>query len=556
MTRDGQSLTTSIQRSAQPMPSGHTPGSVTVTKQTKGSSAASPDATRPTTPRDRAPAPPYGQGAPAPPKSELGDAVSEISYSRTAGSGRRTPLLTITAQPEYADLSLEELRAQHYSQLAKPVLPKQPDAPVPSPPAPPSVTRSLPPLPTQDAGADQSIRAPARKEEGKAVGYVDVAVVAVKNVPSLAHMPPAFDILCAVIVDEMENMTSAAPWSPEVVFNEEFRFLAHSSTTKVLIDILARVPGAEAEGIGKCSVDVASLVRGGGEEVPQHLWYYVHGKEASSAATENDADVIGTPAGPCQIQLRLRFSQLASDVSKLANKKAMQGFKSPRGTPRSGSLDLPGDRDRDRDRDTGREGTMSEASAAPHRLNGLGGPGRDNGESRGREGAGMGHEEAAALVRQAVGLEVTIASARHLPKVDLLGSCDGYVGLEWRCQHQNFTTSVKKNTLSPDWGETFLFRFDKKAFESAQGSAAADLKLTVMDWNKLSHHAHIGDCVVEASRLRQLLVDNVDSPEQLPKQMTLHLVKPSTGLRQMNDPGNTVVGKDKLPTQACESETC
>jgi hypothetical protein len=57
--------------------------------------------------------------------------------------------LTITAQPEYADLSFEELRAQHYSQLAKPVLPRQPDAPVPSPPAPPSVTGSLPPLPSR-----------------------------------------------------------------------------------------------------------------------------------------------------------------------------------------------------------------------------------------------------------------------------------------------------------------------------------------------------------------------------------------------------------------------
>lgn len=44
------------------------------------------------------------------------DAVSEISHSRKSG-GRKTPLISITALPEFANQSLEELRAEHYEKL-------------------------------------------------------------------------------------------------------------------------------------------------------------------------------------------------------------------------------------------------------------------------------------------------------------------------------------------------------------------------------------------------------------------------------------------------------
>ena len=74
---------------------------------------------------------------------------------------------------------------------------------------------------------------------------------------------------------------------------------------------------------------------------------------------------------------------------------------------------------------------------------------------------------------------------------------DATVGIEWPGQRQQHTTSVKKNTLSPDWGESFHFAFDEATFD--QNAPGSGLKLTVMDWNKLSHHAHIGDI---SSRLR------------------------------------------------------
>ena len=53
--------------------------------------------------------------------------------------------------------------------------------------------------------------------------------------------------------------------------------------------------------------------------------------------------------------------------------------------------------------------------------------------------------------------EVTVNFARHLPKLDLFGSIDGFVELHWRGQKE--TTSVKKNTFSPDWQETFAFGY-------------------------------------------------------------------------------------------------
>ena len=52
-------------------------------------------------------------------------------------------------------------------------------------------------------------------------------------------------------------------------------------------------------------------------------------------------------------------------------------------------------------------------------------------------------------------LMVTIQSARHLPKMDVIGTCDSFCVVEW--QGQKFQTTVKKNSYSPDWNETFAF---------------------------------------------------------------------------------------------------
>ena len=44
------------------------------------------------------------------------DEVSEISHIHKSG-GRKAPLISITALPEFANQSLEELRAEHYEKL-------------------------------------------------------------------------------------------------------------------------------------------------------------------------------------------------------------------------------------------------------------------------------------------------------------------------------------------------------------------------------------------------------------------------------------------------------
>ena len=55
-------------------------------------------------------------------------------------------------------------------------------------------------------------------------------------------------------------------------------------------------------------------------------------------------------------------------------------------------------------------------------------------------------------------LEVSLASARNLPKMDaFLGTCDAFCEIQF--QTQKAVSSVKKNTYSPDWGEIFEFNF-------------------------------------------------------------------------------------------------
>ena len=50
---------------------------------------------------------------------------------------------------------------------------------------------------------------------------------------------------------------------------------------------------------------------------------------------------------------------------------------------------------------------------------------------------------------QAVALELTIESARHFPKMDVMGSCDAYCQVQW--MNKDFRTAIIKNSMNPDW---------------------------------------------------------------------------------------------------------
>lgn len=52
-------------------------------------------------------------------------------------------------------------------------------------------------------------------------------------------------------------------------------------------------------------------------------------------------------------------------------------------------------------------------------------------------------------------LEVTVVCARHLPKMDSIGSCDTFMRL--KRGDKEMETTVRKNSLSPDFGEIFYF---------------------------------------------------------------------------------------------------
>ena len=100
----GESFSASIRRSAKPMPSGHTPGSVTVTKQQKVSFAGTPEGPPPpsvtlASPSAAAAADTVRQKRGFSPGGEA-DNVSLMSSRTGRTNSHRTALLTITAQPE------------------------------------------------------------------------------------------------------------------------------------------------------------------------------------------------------------------------------------------------------------------------------------------------------------------------------------------------------------------------------------------------------------------------------------------------------------------------
>ena len=124
----------------------------------------------------------------------------------------------------YADLSLEELRGEHYLRCLQP---DDKSATVDAPPTGSSTdaggvdyVRSAR-LQTPRLGNAMKEGLPATKPNPpndsnalgggmEAVGYLDVAVVAVKNVPALPSLPHDFEVACTIGVDGMVSTLSLA----------------------------------------------------------------------------------------------------------------------------------------------------------------------------------------------------------------------------------------------------------------------------------------------------------------------------------------------------------
>jgi chemotaxis protein histidine kinase CheA len=137
-------------------------------------------------------------------------------------------------------------------------------------------------------------------------------------------------------------------------------------------------------------------------------------------------------------------------------------------------------------------------------------------------------EKDAALAEMKVGarqVELTIKCARHLPKMDLMGTCDAFCEIEWQGEKQK--TTVKKNSYSPDWDETFSFSFDDIS------GALSDLSVVVMDWDMLTKADLVGKVVIPASTLKSFL--------QQEQNVTLE------GSYPVLNEGKAVTGNDKQP---------
>ena len=121
-------------------------------------------------------------------------------------------------------------------------------------------------------------------------------------------------------------------------------------------------------------------------------------------------------------------------------------------------------------------------------------------------------------------LEVTVMSARHLPKMDTFGSIDPFC--EVRLGAVAFKTTVRKNTYTPEWSETFTFQM----LDST--TAGQPLKIALYDWDMVGDNERVGTADIAAGKIAELMQREVGSCED-------------EALIVLDDAGQPVYGKDK-----------
>lgn len=115
-------------------------------------------------------------------------------------------------------------------------------------------------------------------------------------------------------------------------------------------------------------------------------------------------------------------------------------------------------------------------------------------------------------------VDVTVVAARHLPKKDTFGTCDGYAVCEMGGMRRQTTTIT--NSYSPEWKEVFTFMVP-------QGSQEP-LMVRIYDWDRIGQHDFIGLVEVPPSARGQ---------------------EGDLVLPVLDGEGKPVVGHDKKPTE-------
>ena len=92
---------------------------------------------------------------------------------------------------------------------------------------------------------------------------------------------------------------------------------------------------------------------------------------------------------------------------------------------------------------------------------------------------------------------LTLCSARHLPNVDgIWGTCDAFIKLVYK--DKTLRSTVKKNSLNPDWNPTEQFEFDLSG-------ELADIRIQLYDWNRTTSETLLGTTVIDANALQSLI---------------------------------------------------
>jgi Ca2+-dependent lipid-binding protein len=125
-------------------------------------------------------------------------------------------------------------------------------------------------------------------------------------------------------------------------------------------------------------------------------------------------------------------------------------------------------------------------------------------------------------------LKLTLVSANHLPKMDMIGTIDPYAVISF--EGMELRSKTVKNTYSPQWEEAFHCNIG-----DVHKGCSDDLRVTLMDWDAASKDDEVGSFTIPASRMSEIVRATIGSD--------------ATDTFNLYLGGKKVVGQDKLPSE-------
>jgi hypothetical protein len=95
-------------------------------------------------------------------------------------------------------------------------------------------------------------------------------------------------------------------------------------------------------------------------------------------------------------------------------------------------------------------------------------------------------------------VQITMTTAKHLPKMDTFGSIDPYAIVSF--EGMELRTKTVKNTYEPEWNETFEWYVG-----DVHKGCSKDLTVTIMDWDAGSKDDEVGSFTIPAARMCEIV---------------------------------------------------